>query len=107
MFYDIQVRPGPDTGFFQYYTETVEAATSHDAISRVQRANPGCIVTCCRSYSKPSGGGSSFSIGDIDGNVTLIGIVVALWLIIEYWWIVVPIAAITLVGWLYTKFSDN
>lgn len=40
MLYDIEVRPGRNTEFFQYYTETVEAQTSHDAVARVQRSNP-------------------------------------------------------------------
>jgi len=52
MLYDIQVRPTSKTEYFQYYTETVEAATSHDAIRRVQRANPGCSVSCVKSYNK-------------------------------------------------------
>lgn len=50
MHYEIEVRPGPGTGHFQYYTETVEALTSHDALAMVQRRNPGCQVTVCRSW---------------------------------------------------------
>ena len=106
MLYDIEVRPGPDTGFFQYYTETVEAATSHDAIARVQRANPGCQVRCCRSYNK-SNGSSSSDIGDVGGYLALGAILFGIWVVVEYWWIVVPLAVIALLGWLYLKFSDN
>ena len=109
MLYDIEVRPGPNTGFFNYYTETVEANTSHDAVARVQRANPGCQVRCCRSYNKPSGNGgfsSSFD-GDVGGGYLILGaILFGIWVVVEYWWIVVPLAVILLLGWLYNHFSN-
>ena len=107
MLYDIEVRPGPDSGFFQYYTETVEAATSHDAVARVQRANPGCYVRCCKSYNKPSESSSSGSTGDVGGYLILGAILFGIWVVVEYWWIVTPIAVIVLLAWLYQKFSDN
>ena len=72
MLYDIEVRPGPGSDFFQYYTETVEAATSHDAEARVQRANPGCTVRCCRSYNAPSSGGG-LDVGSTGALVILGG----------------------------------
>jgi len=106
MLYDIEVRPGSGSGFFQYYTETVEAATSHDAVARVQRANPGCQVRCCRSYNK-SNDSSSSDIGDVGGYLALGAILFGIWIVVEYWWIVVPLAAIILLGWLYLKFFDN
>ena len=100
MLYDIEVRPGPDTGYFQYYTETVEAATSHDAVARVQRANPGCVVRCTKSYSKPRGESSSGSDSDVGGYLALGAILFGLWLLIEYWWIIVPAAVILgLLAW--------
>ena len=77
MLYDIEVRPGRDTGFFQYYTETVEAQTSHDAVARVQRSNPGCDVRCTRSYTE-DGGGSS--ITDFSGSFGLALLCGGLWL---------------------------
>jgi len=94
MLYDIEVRPGPDSGFFQYYTETVEAATSQDAVARVQRANPGCSVRCCRSYNKSSGNSSLSDSGDVGGYLILGAILFGIWLIVEYWWIVIPVAII-------------
>ena len=100
MLYDIEVRPGPDTGYFQYYTETVEAATSHDAVARVQRANPGCVVRCTKSYNKPRGEASGGSDGDVGGYLILGAILFGIWLLIEYWWIVVPVAVILgLLAW--------
>lgn len=52
MFYEIEVRPGPETAYFQIYAETIEAPTSQDALARVQRRNPGCQLTLCRSWAK-------------------------------------------------------
>ena len=99
MLYDIEVRPGPNTEFFQYYTETVEAATSHDAVKRVERRNPGCTVRCCRSYNAPGSGGGSFDLGDSGGYLALGMVVLGLWLIIEFWWIVIPVAVLGGIGW--------
>jgi len=87
MLYDIEVRPGPNTGFFQYYTETVEANTSHDAIKKVQRANRGCQVRCCASYNAPndSSGGGSSSDGGGDGTLATFGILGTIALVMWAW----------------------
>jgi len=102
MLFDIEVRPGPDSDFFQYYTETVEAATSQDAVSRVQRRNPGCRVHCTNSYNAPRSGGGLFSGGgssDTSGYLALGMVVLGLWLIVEFWWIVIPVAVLGGIGW--------
>jgi hypothetical protein len=67
MFYEIEVRPGQGMPHFNYYTEVVEAPTSQDAIARVQRKNPGCMISCCRSWSgsnSPKQGSSGFASGN-------------------------------------------
>ena len=52
------------------------------------------------------GGGSSFTdAGDVGGWVVIGSIVFVLWLIVEYWWIILPIAVICLIAWLYSIFS--
>lgn len=83
MLYDIEVRPGPDTGFFQYYTETVEARTSHDAVAMVQRRNPGCQVRCCKSYNAPNDSSSYDEESDGEGSFAALlifgGILFVLW----------------------------
>lgn len=86
MIYEVEVRPGPNSGFFNYYTETVEASTSHDAVARVQRANPGCIVRCTKSYNKQrsSGGGSESSGIEGGGAIALIGLGVLAWLFMSF-----------------------
>ena len=51
-----------------------------------------------------SGGNFSFNSGDVGGYLTLGAILFGIWLVLEYWWIVIPIAAICLVGWIYNRF---
>jgi len=99
MLYDIEVRPTSKTGHFNYYTETIEAATSHDAVKRVKRANPGCDVRCCKSYNASGSGGGSIDLGDSGGYLALGMIVLGLWLIVEFWWIVIPVAVLGGIGW--------
>jgi uncharacterized membrane protein len=53
-----------------------------------------------------SGGSSSGSDGDIGGYLVLGTILFGIWIIVEYWWIVVPLAAILLFGWLYNCISN-
>lgn len=103
MLYDIEVRPGPDTGFFQYYTETVEANTSHDAIKKVQRANRGCQVRCCASYNAPNDTGSSTGIGDMGQYLGLGVVLLVIWLLVEFWWIVIPVSVIGGILWWFGK----
>ena len=72
MIYEVEVRPGPNSDYFQYYTETVEALTQSDAVKRVQRRNPGCYVTCVKSWSSDnSGGGYSRSSSGAGGIVVI------------------------------------
>ena len=103
MLYDIEVRPGTNSEFFQYYTETVEASTAHDAVSRVQRRNPGCIVHCTNSYNSSGQGSSSLDFSDIGGSALLIGLLLLFWVIIEYWSIILPVGIVLgilfIIGW--------
>ena len=86
MLYTVEVRPTAESGNFQIYTEEVEAATSHDAESRVQRANPNCNIRVCKSRnSDDSSSSSSSSSGtNVEGSAALIGIIAVLALA---WWL--------------------
>ena len=104
MMYDIRViHNNQNDPYFQQYVETVEAATAHDAISRVQRKNPGHLVQCERSYNEPRGVGGVVSA---TGWIILLALIAALWVVIEYWYIVIPCAAIVVVIMLMAKFTD-
>ena len=112
MFYEIEVRPAPGMDFFQYYTVTVEAPTSHDALQRVQRSNPGCMLSLCGSYqSNPgSGGGGSSSSGDsigVGGILVLVVVLFAIWLFVEYTSLVL-MGVLGLAGaWIGQKFESK
>ena len=86
--YDVEVRPGPNSEFFQYYTETVEAHTSDDATKRVERMNPGCNCRVTdieyRSDDNPwidnddndYSDSSSSGLGSMFGSVIMVGLAI-------------------------------
>mgnify|MGYP000890879001 CR=1 FL=1 len=51
-------------------------------------------------------GESSSSDTDLGGMLMLGAVLFGIWLIVEYWWIVAPIAIIILIAWIYKKFSE-
>ena len=80
------------------YTVTVEAGASYVAKQEIEHLyNPIYI----RNLRQVSSGGSSFtSDGDVSGYLILGAIAVGIWLLVEYWWIVVPAAVILgLLAW--------
>ena len=98
MMYEVEVRPGPGCEFFQYYTETVEAPTSHDAESRVKRANPGCIVRTTKSWSEYDDEEEySGSSTGIDGGFVLFAL--AAFILIAAWKYVLVFAIVGLGIW--------
>tara|TARA_Y100000015_G_scaffold30477_1_gene29892 strand:+ start:266 stop:580 length:315 start_codon:yes stop_codon:yes gene_type:complete len=104
MIYDIRVTHRDQSDpYFQTYIETVEAATSQDAVSRVQRKNPGHLVQCEGSYNR---GGSDSSAGDAMGWLIIMGFVFGLWLLIEYWFIAVPVLAFIVIAMVWQQFTD-
>ena len=97
MIYDIEVRPGPGMEFFQYYTESVNANSSDDALKRVQRSNPGCEL-CCTGYYNDDGesGGSGMDLGSsTTWALILVGGVAFFYLLP----IIIGVGAIALVCW--------
>ena len=87
----------PDT--LQYDVE-VEAPSISDAYTIIERREGverkyiGAI-----SVIDESSGGGSIDVGDMGGYLALGAIVFGLWLVIEYWWIVIPVAVIGGIGW--------
>ena len=84
-------------------TTTVEAATFSGAEEQIY-AKHGDVQQICNLREVSSGGGSLLSdAGDMGGWFILGCIVFATWLIMEFWWIIVPIAAICGLGWIAMK----
>ena len=106
MIYDIRVTHTGNGPYFQTYVETVEAATAHDAISRVQRRNPDCLVQCEDSYNKPRESSAISNVGSAMGWIMLLGAIFILWVLVEYWMIVAPIALMSFIGFLVWKFTE-
>ena len=107
MIYDIRVYPKVgQTDMFQQYVETVEALTAHDAICMVQRRNPGCIVQCERSYNEPRGISAISNAGNAIGLIIVLGFIFMLWLLIEYWYVAIPISVFVVIAMIMEKFKD-
>lgn len=104
--YEIEVRPQPGaTGSdnFQIYTETVQALTTADAIKKVERMNPGCIVGAqvryCGSSDNGNFGGGGSDLGDIGGYAALFAALFVLWLFIEFWYLAIPLSILGGIVW--------
>jgi len=105
MLYEVEVRPGPGVEFFQYYTETVEAPTSHDAEARVQRANPGCIVRTTKSWEDYDDDGEySGSSSGISGGFVLLAL--GAFILVAAWKYVLVVGVIGLGIWLLLNNSN-
>ena len=78
-------------------TTEVEAATFSGAKQQIY-AKHGDVqqITNLRQVSS-SGGGSSFSSGDSEGLLWLVGIGVVLYAVVTYWYIAIPIGIILLI----------
>jgi len=72
----------------------VEAATFSGAKEQIY-AKHGNVqqITNLRQVNSNSGG-SSFNSDDVDGKMWLVGIGIVLYLLVTYWYIAVPVAAI-------------
>jgi hypothetical protein len=74
-----------------YFPVTVEAGASYAAKETIQHIYDPITI---RNLHQVSGGGSSFSSGDSGGLLWIAGIGFVLYLLVTYWYIAVPIAAI-------------
>ena len=82
----------------------VEASTFSGAKEQIY-AKHGDVQQIVNLREVSSGGSSSLSGGDAGGYLILGAILFCLWAIVEYWWIVVPVAVICLIAWLYKQFK--
>lgn len=77
-------------------TTEVEAATFSGAKQQIY-AKHGDVQQITNLRQVSSGGGSSFSAGDSEGLVWLLGIGLVLYGVVTYWYIAIPIALILLI----------
>jgi hypothetical protein len=70
----------------------VDASTINGAKQQLERIYGAEQIINLREVR--SGSSSSYSGGDVSGWAWIIGIVFAIWLCVEYWYIVVPILAV-------------
>ena len=88
---------------FGHYDVTVEAptwGTARQKICQIYDVEPNEVVNLCEA----NGMGSSLSqMGDIGGWIIIAAIVFCIWLMVEYWFIVVPILIIAILGWILDK----
>jgi hypothetical protein len=83
------------------YTVTVESGSMSTAKQEIEHLYDPIYI---RNLRQVSSGSSSYDGGDVGGYLMLGAILFGIWVVIEYWWIVVPIAAICLAGWIYNRF---
>ena len=77
-------------------TTEVEAATFSGAKQQIY-AKHGDVQQITNLREVRSGGGSSFSSGDCEGLVWLFGIGLVLYVVVNYWYIAIPIGIILLI----------
>ena len=77
----------------------VEASTFQGAKEQIY-ARHGEVQQIVNLRQVSSGGSSFTSDGDVGGYLILGAILFGIWLLVEYWWIVVPVAVIIgLLAW--------
>ena len=82
----------------------VEAATFQGAKEQIY-AKHGDVQQIVNLREVGSSGSSSISAGDVGGYLILGAILFGIWVVVEYWWIVTPIAAICLILYIISRFQ--
>jgi hypothetical protein len=75
-----------------YQELEVQSSTSYGAKEQFERIYGAQQVINLREVK--SGGNSLSDSGDVGGYLIIGAILLGIWLIVEYWWIVIPAAAI-------------
>jgi len=98
--YQAEIKTVPTGSFFKVTTEAGSASSAKEQIEHLY--DPIYIHNLyeCREGSMIS------SIGDLGGWLILGAILFVIWIIVEYWWIVIPTSAILMIVWFYKWLSD-
>jgi len=92
------------TNIGSIYSVTVEAAASYIAREEIERLYDPIFIHNLRQVSSSS---SSSDSGDVGGYLMLGAVLFGIWVVVQYWWIVTPIAALCLIAWIYKQFSNE
>jgi hypothetical protein len=92
---------GSSSGYQELEVQSNTISGAKEQFERIYGAEQIINLREVRSSSS-----SLSSSGDTGGYLILGAILFGIWLIVEYWWIVVPLAAILLFGWLYNCISN-
>jgi hypothetical protein len=87
-----------------YQELEVQSSTSYGAKEQFERIYGAEQIINLREVK--SGGSSSSDLGDAGGYLMLAAVLFGIWIVVQYWWIVTPIAAIALFAWIYNRFSN-
>jgi len=87
-----------------YQELEVQSNTITGAKEQLERIYGAEQVVNLRKVS--SGGSSSVSESDVGGYVIIGAILFGIWLIVEYWWIAVPIIVLSSIALLYNHFNN-
>jgi len=97
--YKAKIKTVPTGSAFEVTTESGCISTAREQIEKLY--DP-IYIHDLREVN----GGSLFSSGDDLGGWLMFGLILfGIWLIVEYWWIVAPIATIILISWIFKMFS--
>ena len=83
----------------------VYASTWHGAKQQIH-AKHGDVQQICNLRESPEGSNDGGSIGDMGAYLLLGAILFGLWLIIEFWWIIIPISVIGAILYYYGSKED-
>jgi len=96
----------PETGEFK---TTVEAGTSTGAHQQIKakHGNNAQIYNLRHISNGSVSSGRSSGGGDIAGTMILFGIVVAIVLIVNFWYIILPIGLISAIVWIWKWLGED
>lgn len=81
----------------------VRANTYSGAVEQVERIYGGEHISDLREVRESGGSSTGLDFSDIGGSALLIGLLLLLWVIIEYWSIILPVGIVLgilfIIGW--------
>ena len=89
---------GSASGYQDLEVQSNTLNGAKEQFRRIYGAEQICNLTEVRS------GSSSSDLGDVGGYLLIGAILFGIWVIVEYWWIVVPIGVLLFIAWVCNRF---